>query len=140
MNSLQIGYYRDAILSLKQKRTNGKSNIAKPVLLLAIFDLIEEGHILGNKILFDKELMVIYERIFKNYSEIVTPIVYPYYYMRNDGFYYIKGKAEKKTPSVKYIQENIEYAYFADDLWEMLQNKPVRDDFKRQIIDYFLND
>jgi putative restriction endonuclease len=107
-------------------------------LLLAILKLIEEGHIIGNMIKFDEQLIITYTRIFKNYSEKVTPIEYPYYYMRNDCFYSIKGKAEKKTPSVNYIKQNIEYAYLDDDLWDIIQDKSTRDWLKHEIIEYYL--
>ena len=138
MNKLQKEYYRTAFLSIKQKVTHGRGNIAKPVLMLAIIELIDKGHILGNQILYDDELISTYNNIFKNYSDEITLVQYPYYYMRNDSFYSIKGKTEKKTPSGKYIRENIEYAFLDDGLWELLQEKSARDEFRELIVNYYL--
>lgn len=138
MNHLQKEYYRTSLLSINQKITNGRGNIAKPILMLAIIDLIEEGHVIGNKIRYDDKLISTYNRIFKCYSETITLVQYPFYYMRNDEFYSIKGKTDKKTPSGKYIRENIEYAYLDDGLWELLQDKAVRKEFRELIVNYYL--
>jgi putative restriction endonuclease len=140
MNSLQKEYYLNIVLSLKQKVTNGKSNIAKPILLLTIFDLIEEGYLIGNTIKYDNMLLTTYSRIFHIYSEVVTPARYPYYYMRHEEFYSIKGRADLKTPSDSYIKNNIEYAYLDDGLWELLQDPAIRREFKEQIINHYLKE
>ena len=79
-----------------------------------------------------------YSQLFKNYSEVITEVQYPYYYMRNDHFYSVKGKTEKKTPSAKYIRENIAYAYLDDGLWELLQEEATRAEFKQLIIEHYL--
>lgn len=138
MSELQINYYKTELLSIKQKVTAGKSNIAKPVMLLTILKLIEDGHIIGNKILFDALLRDTYKSIFKRYQEIITEPVYPFYYLRNDGFYHIKGDTSRRTPSTKYVIEQCEYAYFDDGLWDILQDNDVLNDFKLQIEQYYL--
>ena len=137
-NNLKVEYYKGLLLSTTQKVTNGKSNIAKPILLLAIIELVEQGHIIGNKIKYDEILKKQYRSIFRRYAEIVTQIEYPYYYMRNDGFYSLKGVVDKKTPSNKYLLENIEYAYFDDCLWDLMQKADVRNEFKQSIIKHYL--
>lgn len=138
MNSLEKDYYLNIVLSLKQKRTFGKSNIAKPILLLTILSLIDDGYIIGNIIRYDNMLLSTYNRIFKQYSDIVTHVRYPYYYMRNDGFYFIKGKAELKTPCDSYIRENIEYTFLEEGLWNLLQDATIRTEFKQLIINHYL--
>ena len=140
MNSLLVEYYKNVLLTINQKRTNGKSNIAKPILLLTIIALIDEGYIIGNTIRFDNHLIETYNRLFKQYSDVITPVVYPFYYMRHDAFYAIKGKAERKTPSAKYIHDNIEYAYLDDGLWELLQDESIRNEYRQQIINQYLKD
>lgn len=138
MNQLKKEYYKTALLTMNQRIANGKSNIAKPILMLAIISLIDDGHIIGNQIHYDKELVAEYNRIFENYSNTITLVQYPFYYLRNDGFYLIKGKAEKKTPSGKYIRENIEYAYLDDGLWELLQDQSIRNEFREIIVNHYL--
>ena len=138
MNKLKKEYYKNLLLCINQKRTDGKSNIAKPILLLSIMKLIEDGLIIGNQIRYDKTLVETYNKLFANYAEVITEVQYPYYYMRNDHFYSLKGKAEKKTPSAKYIRENIDYAYLDDGLWELLQDAETREEFKQLITEHYL--
>ena len=42
------------------------------------------------------------------------------------------------TPSPKFIKENIEYAFLDDGLWDLLQDKSVRNGFRELIISYYL--
>ena len=138
MASIKLTYYKNMLLSATQKVTNGKANIAKPILLLTFFKLIEEGHIIGNKILFDEQLISTYNKIFKEYAEVITNPEYPFYYLRNDGFYFIKGRTDKKTPSAKYLRDHCEYAYFDDGLWELLQEPESREELRNTIINHYL--
>ena len=138
MASIKLTYYKNMLLSATQKVTNGKANIAKPILLLTFFKLIEEGHIIGNKILLDEQLISTYKKIFKEYAEVITNPEYPFYYLRNDGFYFIKGRTDKKTPSAKYLRDHCEYAYFDDGLWELLQDPESREELRNTIINHYL--
>lgn len=138
MVSIKLTYYKNMLLSATQKVTNGRANIAKPILLLTFFKLIEEGYIIGNKILFDEPLVSTYKRIFKEYAEVITNPEYPFYYLRNDGFYFIKGRTDKRTPSAKYLRDHCEYAYFDDGLWELLQDPLAREELRNSIINHYL--
>lgn len=138
MAGIKLTYYKNLLLSATQKVTNGKANIAKPILLLTFFELIEEGHIIGNKILFDELLVSTYKRIFQQYADVLTNPEYPFYYLRNDGFYFIKGRTDKKTPSARYLRDYCEYAYFDDGLWELLQAPESREELRNTIINHYL--
>lgn len=134
-----VKYYESLILGTKQRVTKDYKNIAKPIMLLAIFKLIEDGSIIGNRIILDANLIGAYNDLFKNYrpNEITLPI-YPYYYLRNDQFYHIKGDTSRRTPSLKYIREKIEFAYFDEELWTILQEGDVRMHFVNKIQSFFL--
>ena len=138
MASIKLTYYKNMLVSANQKVTHGKANIAKPILLLTFFELIEEGHIIGNKIHFDQLLVSTYKRIFKQYEKVITNPEYPFYYLRNDGFYNIKGRTDKRTPSAKYLRDHCEYAYFDDALWELLQDPVSREELRNTIINHYL--
>ena len=71
-HTLQISYYKTLLLSMKQKITGGKSNVAKPVLVLATINLIEKGEIIGNKIEFNESLIKEYNKLINSYNEINT--------------------------------------------------------------------
>ena len=73
--------------------------------------------------------------------EVPTPYQYPLYFMENELFYHLKWKAEKiktHTPSAKLVRENVEYAYFDDELWILLQDKSILKEFRAVIENYYL--
>ena len=143
IGSLQITYYKGLLCSIKQKITNGEANIAKPILLLTIIRLIERGKVLGNKIVYNDVLKETYYAILKGY--IVNDNTQQWTYVLkivkgNDGFYHINGQTALKTPSEKYINEHIDYAYLDPELWDLLQDPLVRDEFRKAIINHYLKE
>lgn len=137
-NNLQKSYYKGVICSIKQKITKGKANIAKPILLLTILNMIDRGELLGNRIVYNDLLKDRYRAILDEYTKDLTPLRYPFYYMRNDGFYHIKGQTDLKTPSEGYILKNVSYAYLDPELWDLLQDPQTRDEFREAIISHYL--
>lgn len=63
--------------------------------------------------------------------------------MSAEPFYHIKWKKQQdRLPhdsSSKFIRENVEYAYFDNALWDLLQDKETRDYFRESIIKNCLN-
>lgn len=138
-SNLKIAYYKNLLLSMKVASHKGAPIIAKPVLMLTIFQMIEDGTILGNKITFSEELCDTYSILFRIYSAgEITPVIYPYYYLNSEEFYYVKGDTSRKTPSVSFIHERIEFAALDDELWELLQDPAIRNDYREAIIKKFL--
>lgn len=119
---------------------------AKPLYLLAIFDGIKEGKIIGNKLQLAKALEESYLQVCQNYEPTKTPAPFfkPFFHLKSESFYFIKWKDGKdiqnagKTPSAKYLRENVEYAALDDQLWDMLQDTEIREDFKMSIINRYL--
>ncbi len=145
--SLKFAYYRSILLETHRGNGHGVVSNAKPYLLLAIFRLIEDGIIIGNRILFDNSnLSEMYMSISKTYEpqKEVTPISKPYFHLNREPFYYLKWKSSAKipkqanTPSAKFLRENVEYACLDDDLWELLQDPETRKELKEAIIRHFL--
>lgn len=124
---------------MKVASYKGSPIIAKPVFMLTIFRMIEDGSLLGNNITYSDELCNTYSVLFKKYSNgKITPLIYPYYYLNSEEFYYVKGDTSKRTPSVSFIKERIEFAALDDELWDLLQDSSVRNDFREAIIKKFL--
>lgn len=120
-------------------RFHGKVNIAKPVMMLAIMQEIEDGSIKANRIIYSEHLITTYTKLFTNYSDKpITSSVYPYYYLASEEFYFIKGKKVRTTPSAKFLRENVEYACLDDELWELLQDAKTRNEFRDAIIEHFI--
>lgn len=142
MENLSIVYYESLFYAMNVSKIGKVSNIAKPVLLLAILELIEKKYISENKIYYTTELKEEYNHIYREYKKdsIVTPVYYPYYYLKKESFYILNGQINRKTPSDRYIIENIQYAQFDDDLWILLQVKENREKIKtiiKKIIDQY---
>lgn len=136
---LKISYYKNLLLSMNVARTHGQINLAKPVMMLAIIQGIENGSIKANRILYSESLISNYNALFKKYSNCtITSSVYPFYYMWSEDFYFIKGKKARTTPSAKFLRENVEYACLDDGLWELLQDAETRNELRDAIIQHFI--
>lgn len=131
--------YRDFFLSLRCQYSEGKLNLAKPLLLLAMLRLIDNGSVKNNVFSFEiiqKE----YNQLQKGYN-VKAPCHYPVYYMDSEEFYHLKWNKDVikvRVPSTKFIRNNILYAYFDNALWELLQEDQIRENFTSSIINFYL--
>ena len=127
-------YYCDLILKMRQgSNCKNKSRIiAKPVLLLSILKLIEEGKTV-NQFSYE-ELETTYKRIFGKYfieahQENLTPLYYPYYYMKSDSFWHLiwtNAETQTEAPSTAWIRKNTKYACIDKELWILLSHETYR--------------
>lgn len=141
MNTFQREIYSDMILSIKCGSYKGIKIKAKPILLLSIIKLIENGLVVNNRFFFDKESDSCYNDIFKSFDLKVTPFFKPFYYLQFDGFWHLLWKKDKgpiDRPSDKYIRESILYAYLDNALWDLLQEKETREYFRTIIENHYL--
>ena len=138
--NLKLKYYSSEFLRIKRGYRNGRVVNAKPYLLLAIFDLIEQFHIVDNHVLFDEMLKNQYEYIHGTYeSSLITSLYKPSYYMASDGFWHIEWKVQSEIKiSAKYLKENVKYARFDNALWDLLQDSESRQALREVIIKHFL--
>lgn len=138
-NELILNYYVTELLSVKQAYVKNRHIIAKPILLISTFDAIEQDLLCNNRFEYD----VLYDQYKSNmdyYGEI-TPMQYPFYFMSSDGFWHLKWKKEpikKKSPSAKFVRDNIEYAYFDNALWDLLQDPKNRQKLRETLVTHFL--
>lgn len=115
--------------------------IAKPVFILSIIRLIDEG-LSVNKFSYE-EIEGTYNNIFHQYllkahQLKVTPLCYPYYYLKSDKFWHLVWTlAETKTeaPSAAWIKRNVKYACIDKELWILLSHEPYRQKMKQYIIE-----
>lgn len=138
MNQILVSFYKDAFRSLHCSVCNGKVNIAKPLLLLAMLDLMDYS-MRDNRIDISN-IIEKYTELQKQY-ESTTPYQYPLYFLENEEFFHLKWRNTRiktHTPSAKLIRENVEYAYFDNALWDLLQDKQMRECFKTVITSNFL--
>lgn len=104
MNQILISFYKDAFKSLHCSVCNGKVNIAKPLLLLAMLDLMDYS---------TQDNRIDISNIIKKYTELqkqyesTTPYQYPIYFLENEEFFHLKWRNTRiktHTPSAKLIR------------------------------------
>ena len=141
-NEYLYDLYRIAFLSVKQKSTNGVTNAAKPALVIAVIEAIAAGEVKNNQIRF-QDIEVRYISTLEKWQPEKTPLKYPFYHLEGDGFWHLKWKGEQPTkrisPSAKFLRENIDYAYFDNALWDLLQDEVSRKGYVEAITKYFKN-
>lgn len=137
------------IMNIRQAKRLGEVIVAKPVLLLALIDGIEEGEFRNNRFLLNDWLEVRYERLMRKYTRHsifpnITDINNPFWHLESDGFWHLHylGKQLPKThtPSKRWLKDNVRYASLDDDLWVLLQNAVMRQRLREYIVEHKLTD
>ncbi len=121
----------------------------KPLLLLAVFDLIESGEIDSNLIRLTGDL----GDIFRIYCSIVLPndwkcnIAMPFYHLRRDGFWHLLPKSgkefvlesERRLQSITLLEENVLGVRLDEDLYELTCVKENRDILRAVLIQTYFD-
>lgn len=138
MGSDYVLYYIDLIKQANIGNYRGRKIFAKPIFILAIIDVIERKRVVVNQFQYE-DLHKVYISIYKLYiGDRVTPMYKPFNYMQNDGFWHCQmTDASIPLHSVKAIRDNVEYAYLDNALWDLLQDKDVRELMKSEIVRFF---
>ena len=144
--NLKSSYYINCILSIRRGIAFGIPSNAKPLFLLSIIKGIEEHIIMENKYKYDDGLENIYKElcVFYEPNRKAAPFYKPYYHSASENYYDIKWIGDTipihkwHTPSPKFIRENIDYTYLDEGLWNLLQDKSVREEFRELIVTNYL--
>lgn len=146
-NRLRIDYYKNAFIRLNCAYVYGRKILAKPIFVLSIIDSIEQGFLAENKIEWKKGVFEkfhdLYNEIFSTYlhNEYPTPIYKPFFHLAHDGFWHHNVKHSippPKAATIRYLSEELNYAYLDQALWDLLQDFNVREEFRETIINFFL--
>jgi putative restriction endonuclease len=135
-------------MSIRQAKIHGEVIMAKPVLLLALIDSIDDGEFTSNRFTLSEWLEKRYLTLMKQYtknSQFDKPadISNPFWHLQSDGFWhlqYVEDPQEGVTPTKRWLKENVTFAYLDDDLWVLLQNKVWRQKLRDYIIEHKLTD
>lgn len=138
MNSLNLPYYSTQILSMRIGNHCGRPILAKPIFVLSIIDCIAADDIKTNEIRYTQELENMYTTNYLSFLEKSTGMQWPFFHLTSDGFYHIKGNLTSKSPTPNQLKTQIEYAYFDDALWQLLQNSESRDYLRQSLIKHYL--
>ena len=141
-NEILLKYYIDIFLSIKRANYHGKKVMAKPILLVSLFDCISDNIVLNNKIIHTT-LKNTYSDFFSKYHYKETPIQYPFYFMASESFWHLKWRGnpiKTKAPTDKMLRNNVDYAYLDNALWDLLQDAENRERLRGSIVQHFFND
>jgi len=142
MVDLKLRYYRSVLIQTKRGKSKGKDINAKPILILSFFDLIEKKEIVENKIQFKDSLKAYYNNLYSFYEpeSAITPFHKPFYYLQSDGYWHLvwTEKTERKSPSAKYLRDNVKYGTLDNALWDLLQDAQARTILRETVINHFL--
>jgi putative restriction endonuclease len=128
---LNLAYYCNKFSSLKVSRTRA-NGIAphKPILLLSVIELIEQGEIRHNQIPLSPELIAAFLKLWQvlGSANHNADIGLPFFHLRSDGFWYFKAKpgfeallsSGAKVRTISTIRQAIDYAYFDEELFALL--------------------
>ncbi len=133
----------DRFAKLRKGNRYGVIRPHKPVLLLAVIDLIDEGTITSPRIQLTPELV---EAFRDNWSAAFPdekpglPQL-PFFHLRGDRFWkLIAAPGEERTlaaidraPSIRRLREIVVGAELDQDLWELLQQPKPRSELRRAI-------
>ena len=140
-NTLQRELYSDFIRKIRCGAYHGSVVLAKPILLYSVINMIESGVVLNNRVPFNDTVEKNYKDTFGQFKINATPFFKPFYYLQYDGiwhFEWVNAAKEIKRPSVRFIRENVKYAYLDNALWDLLQEQEMRDYFRKIIVEHYL--
>lgn len=136
-------HYAKCIDGIRQSKIHGETIVAKPVLLLALIDGIDSNVFINNRFVINDWLEDRYMSLMMHYAKDSqfankTGIDKPFWHLETDGFWHLQypgeSLAKSHTPSKAWLKENVEFAYFEEPLWILLQNKVWRQKLRNYIV------
>ena len=144
----QLGYY---IKKLKQLRV-GRSRVGpaphKPLLLLAVIDLLEQGEIQTNRIVPSPQLVETYLRYWNQISTGPPRPFLPFNYLKSSGFWHLHAHKGQEAvlasthafSTMSHLAGVVAYVSLDDELFALLLNPETREVIRQAIIEtYFPN-
>ena len=121
----------------------------KPVLLLAIIELIEQGQISENKIPPSPNLVEVFMRYWLKVSERKPNLALPFFHLsKSEDFWHLHANSGYETSlrvttqikTVSRLREIVVYASFDDELFLLLTNTHDREVIRQTLIDTYFAD
>ncbi|CAN5597807.1 HNH endonuclease [soil metagenome] len=151
MLSSVINKYCTAFFSLKRGSTKFGMAPHKPVLLMALIEMVEKGILTSNRIKVDVELVAAFQNVWE--LLVFTPhqadFTQPFYYLQSDKagkdpFWRLVPKLGNSInahiKSVNTLQKVLDYGYFADALYNLLQDPVSREILKQVLLETYFQD
>ena len=143
VDTKRLAFYANKLSKLKQGGTAYGKAPHKPIFLLTLIELIEKQFITENKVFVTPELVATFK---ENFALLVKTahkddFTQPFFYLKNEGFWFFKPNPgfllDTYIRNVQTLSDRLEYAYFADDLYNLLINPQARLHLKTLILDTY---
>ena len=144
-SSEALPHYTTALTRLRQNRSTGPAP-HKPILLLALFDLLDEVTTPRNLFPIDARLAELFDRNWALYvtTEHKKQLYQPVHYLQRDGLGWTVYRADgqpdiRKYPHGKTISTKGLYGRFEDSFFQLLAQPEWRDYFRTVVIDWYFH-
>lgn len=120
----------------------------KPLLLLAVIELIEQGQISENKIVLSPELAEAFLKYWTQVTVRKPNISLPFFHLKSEGFWYLHANPGYETAlrvasqlkTASRVRKVIAYASLDDDFFCLLTNPHDREVIRQKLIRTHLSD
>ena len=136
-----LGYYCTKFEKLNINRHKSRGEAPhKPILLLAILELIAQGKLTQNQIELSPDLIAAFLKYWGQLvrTEHQSTIALPFYHLTGDRFWHLQpnpGYEQVKVTSIKALRQVYAYAFLDAELFAFLKQKPARAALVQQIFE-----
>lgn len=141
---MSLQNYVDWFVRLNVGRVGDHVRPHKPVLLLALLDLFEQGLVKSNQITFSPDLLELFNEYFKavaSADDKPTPLN-PFFYLRSEGFWHLHPRPGQETvlkvlrnpPGIRALQEISDYVRLDEELFGLLNDPVARATLRKALI------
>ncbi|MBI2842132.1 MAG: hypothetical protein HYX78_01900 [Armatimonadetes bacterium] len=144
----KVARLRAEILGMRRGVHKGRMKPHKPLLLLAVIELLDRREISENRIRFDERLKNTFSRLFalvQQEGDWCHPSE-PFFHLRTSGFWYHKPLRGKERACSELdtsgggsagILENIDYVFLDPDSYSLMMYSDIRRDLSQFILSEF---
>ena len=140
--------YIEKVTDLKRDKAHGVPTLHKPLLLLTVIELIEQGEIQENKIVYSTALRKTFRKYCSKVKQGSLIDVLPFYHLTGDGFWHHQPNVGQKTElknvgqikTISVLNKLVAYAYLDKPLFVLLAEPQDRECIRQALIDKYFSD
>ncbi len=141
MSTPVLQKYLQKMENLRVDRAHGAAP-HKPILLLSVIELIEQGQILENKILLSPSLAETFMKYWAKATDRRPNIALPFFHLISDGFWHLHTnvgyenalETARSIRAISRLREVVAYASLDDDLFLLLTDAHHREVIRQTLI------
>jgi putative restriction endonuclease len=136
MVAKNLNYYANKFTKLRVDRAHGAVAPHKPILLLSVIELIEQGLLRQNQIPLSAELIAAFLKLWQQLGSTThnADIGLPFFHLKSDGFWHFQPNpgfeallaTAAKVRGIGVLRQAVEYVYLDEELFELLQQPTSR--------------